>query len=112
MEFSLLHTDIDPLCCNILSKLLLKKEQHRPTKQNKDKDKDKEKDNNNSENNNINNSNEKYNNQKEKDNNNNVFNEENKIQLNETLLKKLNYFYKVYVRYLRKMVISNILIFF
>ena len=102
LEFSLLHTDIDPLCCNILSKLLLKKEQHRPTKQNKDKDKDKEKDNNNSENNNINNSNEKYNNQKEKDNNNNVFNEENKIQLNETLLKKLNYFYKVYVRYLRK----------
>ena len=34
LEFSLLHTDIDPLCCNILSKLLLKKEQHRPTKQN------------------------------------------------------------------------------
>jgi hypothetical protein len=81
----------------------LKKEQHRPTKQNKDKDKEKDKDNNNnSENNNITNSNEKYNTQKEKDNNNNVFNEENMIQLNETLLKKLNYFYKVYVRYLRK----------
>ena len=103
LEFSLLHTDIDPLCGNILSKLLLKKEQHRPTKQNKDKDKEKDKDNNNnSENNNITNSNEKYNTQKEKDNNNNVFNEENMIQLNETLLKKLNYFYKVYVRYLRK----------
>ena len=55
-EFSLLHTDIDPLCCNILSKLLLKKEQHRPTKKNNDKDKEKEKDNNNAENN-IHNSN-------------------------------------------------------
>ena len=109
LEFSLLHTDIDRLCCNILSKLLLKKEQHRPTKQNKDKDKEKDKDNNNnSENNNINNSNEKnntnniHNSQKEKEINNNNFNEENLIQLNETLLKKLNYFYKVYVRYLRK----------
>ena len=109
LEFSLLHTDIDRLCCNILSKLLLKKEQHRPTKQNKDKDKEKDKDNNNnSENNNINNSNEKnntnniHNSQKEKEINNNNFNEENLMQLNETLLKKLNYFYKVYVRYLRK----------
>ena len=109
LEFSLLHTDIDRLCCNILSKLLLKKEQHRPTKQNKDEDKEKDKDNNNnSENNNINNSNEKnntnniHNSQKEKEINNNNFNEENLMQLNETLLKKLNYFYKVYVRYLRK----------
>ena len=110
-EFSLLHTDIDPLCCNILSKLLLKKEQHRPTKKNNDKDKEKDKDkDNNSGDNNIHNSNEKNNtnnnnihsNQKEKENNNNVFNEENLMQLNETLLKKLNYFYKVYVRYLRR----------
>ena len=105
-EFSLLHTDMDPLCCNILSKLLLKKEQHRPTKQNKDKDK--EKDNNTNTENNINGANEKnnvvnvHNSQKDKENNNNFFNEDNLIQLNETLLKKLNYFYKVYVRYLRK----------
>ena len=110
LEFSLLHTDIDKLCCNILSKLLLKKEQHRPAKTNKDKDKDKEDNNTNTENN-INNSNEKnnsnnnHNSQKEKENN-NVFNEENLIQLNETLLKKLNYFYKVYVRYLKR--INNI----
>ena len=110
LEFSLLHTDIDRLCCNILSKLLLKKEQHRPAKTNKDKDKDKEENNTNTENN-INNSNEKnnsnnnHNSQKEKENN-NVFNEENLIQLNETLLKKLNYFYKVYVRYLKR--INNI----
>ena len=55
-EFSLLHTDIDPLCCNILSKLLLKKEQHRPTKKNNDKDKEKDKDkDNNSGDNNIHN---------------------------------------------------------
>ena len=40
LEFSLLHTDIDPLCCNVLSKLLQKKEQHRPIKQNKDKEKE------------------------------------------------------------------------
>ena len=109
LEFSLLHTDIDHLCCNILSKLLLKKEQHRSTKQNKDKDKekDKDKDNNSNTENNINNSNEKNNNnfhnaQKDKENNNNIFTEENLFQLNETLLKKLNYFYKVYVRYLKK----------
>ena len=110
LEFSLLHTDIDRLCCNILSKLLLKKEQHRATKQNKDKDKEKEKDKENNTNteNNIINSNEKNNNnnfhngQKDKENNNNIFTEENLIQLNETLLKKLNYFYKVYVRYLKK----------
>ena len=104
LEFSLLHTDIDPLCCNILSKLLLKKEQHRPTKQNKEKDKEKD-NNNNVDNNNLNEkntNNNTHNNQKEKDNNNNVFNDKGLIQLNETLLKKLNYFYKVYVRYLRK----------
>ena len=52
LEFSLLHTDIDPLCCNVLSKLLQKKEQHRPTKQNKEKDKDKDKEGNFSESNN------------------------------------------------------------
>ena len=52
LEFSLLHTDIDPLCCNVLSKLLQKKEQHRPTKQNKDKEKEKEKDGNFTESNN------------------------------------------------------------
>lgn len=105
LEFSLLHTDIDLLCCNILSKLLLKKEQHRPTKQNKDKEKDK--DNITSENgSNLNeknsNNNIHNNNQKDKENN-NTFTQENLIQLNETLLKKLNYFYKVYVRYLRKL---------
>ena len=105
LEFSLLHTDIDLLCCNILSKLLLKKEQHRPTKQNKDKEKDKD----NITTENGSNSNEKNtnnnihnNNQKDKENN-NTFNQDNLIQLNETLLKKLNYFYKVYVRYLRKL---------
>ena len=103
LEFSLLHTDIDPLCCNVLSKLLQKKEQHRPTKQNKDKDKEKDKDGNLTESNN--NLIEKPSNnitQKEKEINNSVFNQENLIQLNEELLKKLNYFYKIYVRYLKK----------
>ena len=99
LEFSLLHTDIDPLCCNVLSKLMQKKEQHRPTKQNKEKDKDGNftESNNNliekSSNNLI---------QKDKEINNAIFNQENLIQLNEELLKKINYFYKIYIRYLKK----------
>ena len=99
LEFSLLHTDIDPLCCNVLSKLMQKKEQHRPTKQNKEKDKD----------GNLTESNnnliEKSSNnliQKDKEINNAIFNQENLIQLNEELLKKINYFYKIYIRYLKK----------
>ena len=101
LEFSLLHTDIDPLCCNVLSKLLQKKEQHRPTKQNKEKEKEKDGNFTESNNNLI----EKPSNnitQKEKDINNAIFTTENLIQLNEELLKKLNYFYKIYVRYLKK----------
>ena len=101
LEFSLLHTDIDPLCCNVLSKLLQKKEQHRPTKQNKEKEKEKDGNITESNNNLI----EKPSNnitQKEKDINNAIFTTENLIQLNEELLKKLNYFYKIYVRYLKK----------
>ena len=101
LEFSLLHTDIDPLCCNVLSKLLQKKEQHRPTKQNKEKEKEKDGNITESNNNLI----EKPSNnitQKEKDINNTIFTTENLIQLNEELLKKLNYFYKIYVRYLKK----------
>ena len=100
LEFSLLHTDIDLLCCNVLSKLLLKKEQHRPTKQNKDKEKDNnfiESSNTLIEKQNINNTS-----NKEKDINNANFTTDNLIQMNEDLLKKLNYFYKVYVRYLKK----------
>ena len=103
LEFSLLHTDIDPLCCNVLSKLLQKKEQHRPTKINKEKDKEKEKEGNFTESNN--NLIEKSSNnltQKEKEINNSAFNQENLIQLNEELLKKINYFYKIYIRYLKK----------
>ena len=99
LEFSLLHTDIDPLCCNVLSKLLQKKEQHRPTKQNKDKDKD---GNFTESNNNLI---EKSSNnlaQKDKEINNAIFSQENLIQLNEELLKKINYFYKIYIRYLKK----------
>ena len=99
LEFSLLHTDIDPLCCNVLSKLLQKKEQHRPTKQNKEKDKD---GNFTESNNNLV---EKLSNnitQKDKEINNAIFNQENLIQLNEELLKKINYFYKIYIRYLKK----------
>ena len=100
LEFSLLHTDIDPLCCNVLSKLLQKKEQHRPTKQNKEKDKDKDKEGNFSEsNNNLIENSSKNLTQKDKEINNAVFNQENLIQLNEELLKKLNYFYKIYIRY-------------
>ena len=103
LEFSLLHTDIDPLCCNVLSKLLQKKEQHRPTKQNKEKDKEKEKDGNITEsNNNLIEKNNITITQKEKEINNAVFTPENLIQLNEELLKKMNYFYKIYVRYLKK----------
>ena len=103
LEFSLLHTDIDPLCCNVLSKLLQKKEQHRPTKVNKEKDKDKDKDGNFSEsNNNLIENSSKNLTQKDKEINNAVFNQENLIQLNEELLKKLNYFYKIYIRYLKK----------
>ena len=100
LEFSLLHTDIDLLCCNVLSKLLLKKEQHRPTKQNKEKEKDNnfiESSNTLIEKQNINNTS-----NKEKDINNANFTTDNLIQMNEDLLKKLNYFYKVYVRYLKK----------
>ena len=83
----------------MLSKLLQKKEQHRPTKQNKEKDKD----GNFSESNN--NLVEKSSNnitQKDKEINNTIFNQENLIQLNEELLKKINYFYKIYIRYLKK----------
>ena len=99
LEFSLLHTDIDPLCCNVLSKLMQKKEQHRPTKQNKEKDKDgnfTESTNNlieKSSNNLI---------QKDKEINNAILSQENLMQLNEELLKKMNYFYKIYIRYLKK----------
>ena len=103
LEFSLLHTDIDPLCCNVLSKLLQKKEQHRPTKINKEKDKEKEKEGNFNESNNT--LIEKSSNnltQKEKEINNAIFTPDNLIQLNEELLKKLNYFYKIYIRYLKK----------
>ena len=108
LEFSLLHTDIDPLCCNILSKLLLKKEQHRPTKQNKEKEKDNNNANlenqseNNVEKNHVSNINNSHNNQKNNNNLSLIFNEENLLQLNENLMKKLNYFYKVYIRYLKK----------
>ena len=83
----------------MLSKLLQKKEQHRPTKQNKEK----EKDGNFTESNN--NLVEKSSNnitQKDKEINNAIFNQENLIQLNEELLKKINYFYKIYIRYLKK----------
>ena len=99
LEFSLLHTDIDPLCCNVLSKLMQKKEQHRPTKQNKEKDKD----GNFTES--TNNLMEKSSNnliQKDKEINNAILSQENLMQLNEELLKKMNYFYKIYIRYLKK----------
>ena len=104
LEFSLLHTDIDPLCCNVLSKLLQKKEQHRPTKQNKDKEKEKEKDGNFTESNNNLIEKSSTNNllQKDKEINNTIFTQDNLLQLNEELLKKLNYFYKIYIRYLKK----------
>ena len=99
LEFSLLHTDIDPLCCNVLSKLLQKKEQHRPTKQNKEKDKD---GNFTESNNNLVEKSSNNITQKDKEINNAIFNQENLIQLNEELLKKINYFYKIYIRYLKK----------
>ena len=99
LEFSLLHTDIDPLCCNVLSKLLQKKEQHRPTKQNKEKDKD---GNFTESNNNLIEKSSNNITQKDKEINNAIFNQENLIQLNEELLKKINYFYKIYIRYLKK----------
>ena len=103
LEFSLLHTDIDPLCCNVLSKLLQKKEQHRPTKINKEKDKEKEKEGNfNESNNNLIEKSSNNLTQKEKEINNAIFTPDNLIQLNEELLKKLNYFYKIYIRYLKK----------
>ena len=99
LEFSLLHTDIDPLCCNVLSKLLQKKEQHRPTKQNKEKDKD---GNFTESNNNLVEKSSNNITQKDKEINNAIFNQENLMQLNEELLKKINYFYKIYIRYLKK----------
>ena len=103
LEFSLMHTDIDPLCCNVLSKLLQKKEQHRPTKINKEKDKEKEKEGNfNESNNNLIEKSSINLTQKEKEINNAIFTPDNLIQLNEELLKKLNYFYKIYIRYLKK----------
>ena len=99
LEFSLLHTDIDPLCCNVLSKLLQKKEQHKPAKQNKEKDKD---GNFTESNNNLVEKSSNNITQKDKEINNAIFNQENLIQLNEELLKKINYFYKIYIRYLKK----------
>jgi len=105
LEFSLNHTDIEPLCINILSKLLMKKENMRTSKLNKEQNKSttnliEAPSNNNS---NLNNE------QKNPLNNINVipkeknaFSEIDINKLNENLFKKINFFYKTYIRYLRK----------
>ena len=102
LEFSLKHSDIEPLCVNVLSKLLMKKEVHRATAAQNNAVKN---ENSNSQpaatvvqngsgaiiGNNVgtNNTN---------SGNSNV--DVNKV--NELLLKKVNYFYKTYIRYLKK----------
>ena len=105
LEFSLNHTDIEPLCINILSKLLMKKENMRTSKLNKEQNKSttnliEAPSNNNS---NLNNE------QKNPLNNINVipkeknaFSENEINKLNGILFKKINFFYKTYIRYLRR----------
>ena len=102
LEFSLKHSDIEPLCVNVLSKLLMKKEVHRATAAQNNAVKN---ENSNSQpaatvvqngtgaiiGNNVGTNN-------PNSGNSNV--DVNKV--NELLLKKVNYFYKTYIRYLKK----------
>lgn len=125
-EFSLNHSDIEPLCLNILSKLLMKKEIHRPkantTTANTTTLPETQSPNgninaqneNHNDNNNINNYNSSLTGGINSNNNNiNINNSLNvngsssnnivDIQkLNENLVKKINYFYKIYIRYIKK----------
>ena len=104
LEFSLKHSDIEPLCVNVLSKLLMKKEVHRATAaQNTNTVKN---ENSNSQpaatvvqsGNNAVTGNNVSNASNPNSGNSNV--DVNKV--NELLLKKVNYFYKTYIRYLKK----------
>ena len=104
LEFSLKHSDIEPLCVNVLSKLLMKKEVHRATAaQNTNTVKN---ENSNSQpaatvvqsGNNAITGNNVSNASNPNSGNSNV--DVNKV--NELLLKKVNYFYKTYIRYLKK----------
>ena len=127
LEFSLKHSDIEPLCMNILYKLLMKKEVHRATASSTAKN---EANANNttqgSNNQNPNNQNPPQNNPNNAINNsnpttiptiNNITSSSANIastgnsgnqqncdinKLNELLIKKINFFYKTYVRYLKK----------
>ena len=105
LEFSLNHTDIEPLCINILSKLLMKKENMRTSKLNKEQNKSITNLNEAPSNNNSNLNNEQKNTlnnlnniPKEK----NAFSENEINKLNGILFKKINFFYKTYIRYLRR----------
>ena len=104
LEFSLKHSDIEPLCVNVLSKLLMKKEVHTATAaQNTNTVKN---ENSNSQpaatvvqsGNNAVTGNNVSNASNPNSGNSNV--DVNKV--NELLLKKVNYFYKTYIRYLKK----------
>ena len=105
LEFSLNHPEIEPLCLNILSKLLMKKENMRSSKLNKEQNKSITNLNEAPSNNNSNLNNEQKNTlnnlnniPKEK----NAFSENEINKLNGILFKKINFFYKTYIRYLRR----------
>ncbi len=105
LEFSLNHPEIEPLCLNILSKLLMKKENMRSSKLNKEQNKSTTNLNEAPSNNNSNLNNEQKNTlnnlnniPKEK----NAFSENEINKLNGILFKKINFFYKTYIRYLRR----------
>ena len=106
LEFSLYHTDIEPLCMNILSKLLMKKENMRTNKLNKEQNKSTSNLSEAPSNNNLNLNNEQKN---ALNNINNIPKEKNAFsqneinKLNEILFKKINFFYKTYIRYLRRL---------
>ena len=122
LEFSIKHTEIDPLCINILSKLLMKREtKHAKSKSEKNLNQNESKSNLNDSNKNLINNNNNYNNNNNNNvinlsnnnniNNNNLNNNNNKEKnfsqeeidkLNEILIKKINYFYKIYIQFIKK----------
>ena len=102
LEFSLKHSDIEPLCVNVLSKLLMKKEVHRATAAQNNAVKN--------ENSNSqpaatvvqNGTNAIIGNNVGTNNTNSGNSNVDVNKVNELLLKKVNYFYKTYIRYLKK----------
>ncbi|MCQ2817823.1 MAG: hypothetical protein MJ252_11210 [archaeon] len=111
LEFSILHTDIDPLCANVLSKLIMKKELHRPNAKTNNLEQNNQNQNNQNIGTNINNSVIPNNTQSLLNNtinpsmNQNINQNNTQVdipKLNDSLVKKLNFFYKTYIRHLKK----------